>query len=194
METNATCCLLQTMQQGFFLGRCICQKRYRICVVCIRYSLCEASSASIDMLSFIGKLNLSDKLKRNIFQAVVVFILLYGYTTWTPTKRIEKKLDGNCTRMLQVTLNKSLRQHPTKQLLYDHQPPISKTIQIRRSRHAGHCWRSKSEVISNFSYESLLYWRASVGQPSGTYLQQLCKDTGCTFEDLPDAMDNIDEW
>ncbi len=40
-------------------------------------------------------------------------ILLYGCTTWTLTKRLEKKLDGNYTRMLRVILNKSWWQHPT---------------------------------------------------------------------------------
>ena len=39
-------------------------------------------------------------------------ILLYGCTTWTLTKRLEKKLDGNFTRMLRAILNKSWRQHP----------------------------------------------------------------------------------
>ena len=34
-------------------------------------------------------------MKRSFFQAAVVSILLYGRTTWTLTKRIEKKLDGN---------------------------------------------------------------------------------------------------
>ena len=38
-----------------------------------------------------------DKIKRSFFQAVVVSILLYGCTTWTLTKRIEKKLNGNYT-------------------------------------------------------------------------------------------------
>ena len=38
-------------------------------------------------------------MKRSFFQAVVVSILLYGCTTWTLTKRLEKKLDGNYTRM-----------------------------------------------------------------------------------------------
>ena len=33
--------------------------------------------------------------------------LLYGCTTWTLTKRLEKKLDGNYTRMLRAILNKS---------------------------------------------------------------------------------------
>ena len=41
-------------------------------------------------------------------------ILLYGCTIWTVTKRMEKKLDGNYTRMLRAILNKSWRQHPTK--------------------------------------------------------------------------------
>ena len=41
---------------------------------------------------------------------------------------MEKKLDGNYTRMLQVILNKSWRQHPTKQQLYGHLHPVTKTI------------------------------------------------------------------
>ena len=41
-----------------------------------------------------------------------------------------------------MCLNKSFKQHLTKQLLYSHLPPILKTIQIRRIRHAGHYWRS----------------------------------------------------
>ena len=36
-------------------------------------------------------------MKRSFFQAAVVSILLYGCTTWTLTKRLEKKLDGNYT-------------------------------------------------------------------------------------------------
>ena len=74
-------------------------------------------------------------------------ILLYGCTTWTLTKRLEKKLDGNYTRMLRAILNKSWRQHPTRHQLYGHLPPITKTIQVRRTRHAGHCWRSRDEHI-----------------------------------------------
>ncbi len=41
----------------------------------------------------------------SFFQAAVVSILLYGCTTWTLTKRIEKKLDSNYTRMRQAILN-----------------------------------------------------------------------------------------
>ena len=50
---------------------------------------------AIDKLSIIWKSDLTDKMKRSFFQATVVSILLYGCTTWTLTKRLEKKLDGN---------------------------------------------------------------------------------------------------
>ena len=52
---------------------------------------------------------------------------------------MDKKLECNCTRMPEAILNKSGKQGPTKQQLYGHLPPISKTIQIRQTRHAGHC-------------------------------------------------------
>ena len=59
---------------------------------------------AIDRLSIIWKSDLTDKMKRSFFQAAVVSILLYGCTTWTLTKRLEK-LDGNYTRMLSAILN-----------------------------------------------------------------------------------------
>ncbi len=86
---------------------------------------------AIDRLSIIWKSDLTDKMKRSFFQAAVVSILLYGCTTWTLTKRLEKKLDGNYTRMLRAILNKSWQQHPTRHQLYGHLPPITKTIQAR---------------------------------------------------------------
>ena len=42
---------------------------------------------------------------------------------------MKKKLDGNYIRMPHAVLNKSRKQHPTKQQLYGHLFPISKTIQ-----------------------------------------------------------------
>ena len=91
---------------------------------------------AIDRLSIIWKSDLTDKMKRSFFQAAVVSILLYGCTTWTLTKRLEKKLDGNYTRMLRAVLNKSWRQHPTRHQLYGHLPShhenyTSKTKQTR---------------------------------------------------------------
>ena len=88
---------------------------------------------AIDRLSVTWKSDMTDKMKRSFFQAAVVLILRYGCTTWTLTKRMEKKLDGNYARMLQIILNKSWRQHPTKQQLYSHLPPTTKTIKVRRN-------------------------------------------------------------
>ena len=133
-------------------------------------------------------------MKRCFFQAAVVSILLYGCTTWTLTKRKEKKLDGNYTRMLGAILNKSWRQHPKKQLLYGHLPPITKTIQVRRIRYTGHCWRSRNELISDILLWIPSHSRAKAGWPARTYMQQLCADTGCSPEDLPEAMDHREAW
>ena len=38
------------------------------------------------------------------------------------------------------------------------------------------------------------YGRAKAGQPARTYIQQLCKDTGCSPEDLPEAMNDGEKW
>ena len=61
----------------------------------------------------------------------VVSLLLYECTTWTLTKRREKKLDRNYTKMLRAIMNKSEKQHFMKQQFYGHLPPISKIIKIR---------------------------------------------------------------
>ena len=150
---------------------------------------------AIERLSVIWKSDLTDKMKRSFFQAAVVSILLYGCTTWTLTKRMEKKLDGNYTRMLRAILNKSWRQHPTKQQLYSHLPPIAKTIRVRQTRYAGLCWGSRDELISD-----VLLWTSFHGQKrqddpqERTYVQQLRADTGCSTEDLQEAMDDREGW
>ena len=69
------------------------------------------SWTAMDRLLVIWKSDLTDKIKCSFF---FMLILLYGCTTWTLTKCMEKKLDWNYTRMLQAVLKKSWRQHPTK--------------------------------------------------------------------------------
>ena len=125
---------------------------------------------AIDRLSIIWKSNLTDKMKRSFFQAAVVSILLYGCTAWTLTKRLEKKLDGNYTRMLRAILNRPWQQHPTRRQLYGHLPPITKTIQARRTRHAGHCWRSKNEIVSDVLLWTPTYGQSKAGRPARTYI------------------------
>ena len=111
-------------------------------------------------------------------------------TTWMRTKRLEKKLDGNYRRMLRAILNKSWRRHPTKHQLYGHLPPITKTIQVKRTRHAGHCWRSRDELISDVLLWISTCGRTKAGRLARTYIQLLCKDMGCSPEDLPEAMND----
>ncbi len=36
--------------------------------------------------------------------------------------------------------------------------------------------------------------RAKAGRPARTYIQQLCEDTGCCPEDLPEAMNDREKW
>ena len=149
---------------------------------------------AIDRLSIIWKSNLTDKIKHSFYQAAVVSILLYGCTTWTLTERLEKKLDDNYTRMLRAILNKSWRQHPTRHQLYGHLPPIPKNIQTRRTRHAGYSWRSKDELISDVLLWTPAYGQAKARRQARTYIQQLCEDTGCSPEDLPEVMNEKVKW
>ena len=150
--------------------------------------------AAIDRLSVIWKSHLTDKMKRSFFQAAVVSIQRYGCTTWTLTKRMEKKLDGNYTRILRAIFNKFWRQHSTKQHLYGQLPPITKTIKIRQIRYAGHCWGSGDELISDVLLWTPSHGRAKAGRPARTHTQQLCVDTRCSPEDLPEAMDDRERW
>ena len=96
--------------------------------------------------------------------------------------------------MLRAILNKSWRQHPTRHQLYGHLPPITKTIQVRRTRHAGHCWRGRDELIRDVLLWTPTHGRAKAGRPARTYIQQLCEDTGCCPEDLPRAINDREEW
>ena len=101
---------------------------------------------------------------------------------------MEKKLDGNYTRMLRAILNKSWRQHPTKQQLYGHLPPNTKAIQVRRARHAGHYTaREESDVL----WWTPSHGQAKTGWPARTYIQQPCADKGCS---LPEVMDDREGW
>ena len=148
----------------------------------------------INSLSVIWKSDLTDKIKRSFFQAAIVSILLYGCTTWTLTKRMEKKLDSNYTRMLRTILIKFWRQHSTMQQLYGHLPPITKTIQSRWTIHAGPCWRSRDELLSDVLRWTPAHSRAKAGRPALTYIQQLCEDTGCSHRDQLEAMNDREGW
>ena len=75
-------------------------------------------------------------------------------------RQLHKNVASNVEQVLAAT--------PTRHLLYGHLPPITKTIEGILTRHAGHCWRSKDELISDV----LL----------------------CCPEDLPETMNDREKW
>ena len=93
------------------------------------------------------------------------------------------------TKMLWAVLNKS---HENAAV----QPPTThhKTIKVWWTRDAGHCWRSKDELISDKLQWTPSHGWTKAGRPARTYKQHLCADTGCSLEDLPGAMDDRDRW
>ena len=89
---------------------------------------------------------------------------------------------------------KSWRQYPTRHQLYGHRPPITKTIHVRRTRHTGHYWRSRDELISDVLLWTPTYGWAKSGRPARTYIHQLSEDTGRSPEDIPEAMNDREKW
>ena len=81
----------------------------------------------------------------------------------------------------------------TSQQLYGHLLPISEISKLNE-QNEGHYWRSKDELISNILLWTLSHGQAGVRWPARTYLQQLCTDTGCSLEDLQEAMDRDEKW
>ena len=87
-----------------FLSASDCLSVFLSVPVCACFSVCN-NVFFVGGLSVIWKSDLTDKMKRSFFQAAIESILLYGCTTWTLSKRLEKKLDGKYTRMLRARLN-----------------------------------------------------------------------------------------
>ena len=98
------------------------------------------------------------------------------------------------TRQLHKNAACNLEQVPTKHQLYGHRPSITKTIQVRLTRHAGHCWRCRDELISDVLLWTPTHDRAKAGRPARTCIQHLCEDTGGCPEDLPRVMNDWEEW
>ena len=103
--------------------------------------------------SSISKSDLFDEIKRDFFQAMVVSVLLYGCTTLTLTKHLDKRVDGDYSRILRAVLN-SLQNISFASLL------------------------TAGEVRTNSS-ATFSYGRASVCRLAKIYILHLCSGTGC---------------
>ena len=55
-------------------------------------------------------------------------------------------------------------------------------------------WRSRDELRSDVLLWTPTYGRAKAGRPYRTYIEQLCDDTGCSPEDLPETMNDRENW
>ena len=111
----------------------------------------------------------------DIFQAVVVSILLYGCTTQEFCKQNWTSLEGSTQQSSGCTTT----YHPPRKLSKLDGPDMR-----------DHCWRSRDELISDVLLWTPSHGRAKAGRPARTYTQQLCVDMGCSPEDLPEAMDD----
>ena len=49
-------------------------------------------------------------------------------------------------------------------------------------------------VSSYKLFQVASYGRSKAGRPARTYIQQLCEDTGCSPEDLQEAMNDREKW
>ena len=150
--------------------------------------------AALNKMNKIWKSNLPRKLKIQFFKATVESILLYGSGTWTLTKSLEKRLNGNYTRMLRAVLNISWREKVKNEDLYREIPEITKVITERRLRFAGHCWRSKKEIIREVLFWKPEHGRRGRGRPARSYIEQLEADTGHGSEILPKIMEDRNAW
>ena len=49
-------------------------------------------------------------------------------------------------------------------------------------------------LICHKSQPNQIIYIFNIGRPARTYIQQLCQDTGCNPEDLPEAMNDREKW
>ena len=107
----------------------------------------------------------------------------YGEKAW---RQLHKNAASNFEQVLETTHHKAaaIRPHTTHHENY----------KVRQTRHAGHCWKSSDELISDVLIWTPSHGRAKAEWPALTYIHQLCEDTGCSPEDKPEAMNDREGW
>ena len=114
------------------------------------------------------KSHLSDRIKQGFDSVNSTVWMHYMQVKKAHGKRARWKLHNNAACCFEQLKEAT----PRKQHLFDgHFHPISQTVQLRRTRHAGHCWKKKDEFISGFFKEPLDI--TSVDRPARTYINFL---------------------
>ena len=121
------------------------------------------------------------------------FTMLVGQPH-SQTQSLDKKLDGAYTKMLRVVRDMTWQKHITNEVLYAGLPRISTTVQERRLRFTGHCWKIKNEVVRDLVLWEPKHGKRSIGGRARTIVDLLEADTGVPRDCLPAAMDDRDGW
>jgi len=143
----------------------------------------------------IWKSDLNNELKVRFFRSTVENVLVYGSESWTLTREMERRLNGNYTRLLRKVQNVSYAEHKTNRELYGKLDLITDTIKARRLKYIGHVWRRDDKE----PLHQLLLWvpqhgKRSRGRPHKTFLDQICEDTGLELDQLGEAMCDKRKW
>ena len=134
------------------------------------------------------------ELKIQFFRSTVESVLLYGSESWTLTKKMEKRLDGNYTRLLKKGKNITWKEKKTNEELYGNLGCISNVIRTRRLRFIGHVWRLPEETLHRPLLWDPKQGRRSRGRPRATFMEQVHRYTNLTKEELATAMQDREEW
>ncbi|XP_078578947.1 uncharacterized protein LOC144863552 [Branchiostoma floridae x Branchiostoma japonicum] len=140
----------------------------------------------------VWKAPIQNATKIKVFKSSVESILLYGSDSWSLTKTLCKKLDGNYTRLLRATLDVDWKSHTSNTQLYNGLPRITRVIRDRRLALAGHVMRH-DEMAGR-----VLLWRPDEkrrrGRPSLTLKRVIEEDVGLQDGDLLAVMRDRVVW
>ena len=139
---------------------------------------------------------LDDKIKFNLFQTLVVSILLYNAVTWTVNITLSKLLDSCYNKLLRYCLNiiwtpdtPNISNHAIYQKFSI--KSISTVLLYRRLTFAGHCYRSFQSAPQPVM--DVLFLKFNNTQNRGNrsnYRKLLCQDTGYDEIQLQNEMLN----
>ena len=133
---------------------------------------------SLNKMNNIGKSNLANKVKMQLFRATVESIILYGSSMWSLTRSEEKKLDGTYTRMLRKVYNVTWREKISNKELYGKTEKLSSVIRRNRLKLAGHVYRDKASPVHQLVTWIPKHGTTSRGRPTQSYVYTLLRDTG----------------
>ena len=77
---------------------------------------------------------------------------------------------------------------------HSHLLSLSQKITVSWSKLAGHCWKSKDQIISDVFVRTPTHVHISTRWLAKAYILQLFMETGCSQENLPKATGDRDGW